>query len=292
MNRLIHTVLLCAASALCLGCPSQMGTSVPATPEAEGDWSIQLAEYRNAATHIAAAENYLKAAKGVTKWDDLYVLHEDNVSRVYCGSFTSRLALEPRLKQVRTWKNKSGVDVFRRAIPVNMGTLTGDANDKYDIRNAPHEARYTMVVAMFQSSVAENYDRHKQCQYTVNEFRKQGVEAWFYHGQNYSAVMVGAFPESAVIKIHVPVRHPVTNDVSYRDKFDVRDVKLKALMKEYPDLLINGMVEYINHVNVDTGTAARKPRSTYVSVIPGRTVKHSPASTNEPGAWRRTVEGL
>ncbi len=310
MNKLTNIILLCAMSALLLGCPtgpdgkptwpppggllfpdSKPPATTPTPAATEGkEWTIQLAEFRTPAPHVARAATYLKSAKEVTRWSGLFVIHEENASRVHWGRFVSRTELEPSLAKARAWKNSHGAQPFARAVPVRLTTADASGPKEYDIRNAPPAAYYTVVVAIFRDR--PGHPRQKECLYTVNELRKAGTQAWYHHGPNYSAVMLETFPASAMETVREAVRHPQTGDISYVEKQKNKSKRITELLNKYPEMLINGAMEKTSQFDPEQGKFVMKTRMSYVSVIPGRKGKAPAGGAATPASGNRYWERM
>ena len=305
MNKtmLIRSILVCLASSMLLGCPTGPdgmptwpptgGTLFPAPPtpaNAKGDWTIQLAEFRTPAPHVAQAAKYLKGAKGVTKWDGLFVIHEENVSRVHWGHFASREQLLPSLAKVRAWRNSNGIEVFSRAVPAQLSGDGADGPKEFDIRTAPASAYYTVVVAIFRDQ--PGCSRQEGSLYTVRELRKQGTQAWYHHGPNYSAVMIETFPASAMETIRETSRHPQTGDISFVEKQKNKSKRITELLNQYPELLVNGRAESTKQFDPDQGKFVMRSRMSYVTVIPGRKVETEAGAGTTPTTGGRYWERM
>jgi hypothetical protein len=155
----------------------------------EGDMHVQQAN---------RIKSDLIAGTGMKDW---YVIHGDAESILYYGFYrTITDANDPGEMQraqndrrkIDGMIDKMGDQPFRGALFVGLDAPDPDAPPQWNLVNA--EGAYSLQIAVYK----DNPQRKQAAVETVKAAREQGVEAYYYHGENASLVCIGAWPESAV----------------------------------------------------------------------------------------------
>ena len=196
---------------------------------------------------------------------DFYVVHEDGQSLLYFGYYrtfsdaadrkeTSRAQTD--LKRLKTME-MDGNRIFAGAVFVDLEAPDPQAPPEWNLVNA--KGTWSLQIAAYKDSPL----RKEAAVEAVREARKQGIEAYYYHGESVSSVCVGAWPEPAV-RVHdaasskvnpydnILVASPGVGEVSglagrqenvkvINERVEVIDPTLLATMKQYPHHAVNGM---------------------------------------------------
>jgi hypothetical protein len=213
---------------------------------------------------------------------DFYVLHEDGQSLLYYGYY--RTFNDPKdakeaaraqadLKRIKALES-DGNRLFAGALFVDMEAPDPQAPPEWNLVNA--RGAWSLQIAAYKDSPL----RKEAAVEAVREARKQGIEAYYYHGETVSSVCVGAWPEGAIryvsptndVHKSVIVNQPVIADPSQatpmsadqqrerarkanaevvQGKVEVVDATLLATMKQYPSHAVNGM-QTVKSINGQT----------------------------------------
>lgn len=223
--------------------------------------------------HVQDAKYWLSQAREQTSWRDLYIVHEEGRSKLYCGRYRSLEQAQSHLAEVRTFRTNpiadapQGVAVFATAKIVPLpGIDLGPAEWRL-INNTP-DIRYTLVVAEFYNDRRARYtEREKYAIEYCTQLRNSGHEAYLYHTQLKSYVTIGSFPESSY--------QMVTSNQTTREFADrgeavpvIMDPQLKQLVRNFPELAINGRRNIIRDINPQTGQQEEWADPTFIMAIP------------------------
>lgn len=211
--------------------------------------------------HVTVANSYRKSTEAATHWRNVYVVHEDSISNIYWGRYSNLEDAGKSLRTAQQW-NRSGIEYpFASAMIVRIpGNNPG--RPEYDLRNAT--GFYTLVIAHFYNDPEEGVKNRKQ--YAVDnceELRKQGVEAYYFHGPRVSMVTVGSFPEKAYVTM-------TSEKEGYAMAVPNSDA-LKQVWDKYPCLAVNGYREQSTEVGIVSGKLEKKASPSYVFQIPRNT---------------------
>ncbi len=218
---------------------------------AAGDqWAVRLWE-DNRPGHIRRIGEIKDELARRTGWDDLWIVHEDHGSTLYWDTFPAPDTREAqqRLQEARAWRTEQGRRSFAKAVLWKVSR--GDVGPpQWQLSRAPGE--YSVCIAVFHNVPAENFYERKQAAVAYcRQLRESGTEAYYHHGLSRSSVTVGAFPASSVRRVRQGSRH---TGVGYVEK--VVDPRMKAVLKRYPLMAVNGMIE---NVTVPAEPGERQP---------------------------------
>ncbi|MCK4851008.1 MAG: hypothetical protein KAT11_06645 [Phycisphaerae bacterium] len=241
--------LLFAAAGCIFGTPGSPRPSavVPGQVPAPPDWAtctISLQKGQDSADQSeAGAHQSLERIRKQTGWRDLHVVRTDQVSivcRGYFKSFTDEKA-QRTLRQVRSYKDSQGREPFRKAFFAVLGRdqkkqITAGPPE-WDLRQAPGNA--SLCIGFFINDELCK-DRLAAAVEKVKKLRKQGVEAWYYHGEYRSGVYVGHFNADWEL-----VTTGKTRDAQpiRRLMFITHDPQFAVLRKKFPKYEENGQVQ-------------------------------------------------
>jgi hypothetical protein len=229
-----------------------------------------------------------------------HVIHGENESTLYYGFYRSindpkdtkeSNRAQAERKKVATLTDARGDRPFANAFFVELSAPDPNAPPEWDLRNAP--GYWSVEVAVYKGSML----RKQAAVDAVREARKQGVQAYYYHGENSSSVCIGAWPQSAVRELEqdpstatkvnpsedvivtpfpVPgvgseVRTPeggVAKTVAPRNQ--IVDPTLIKVLQDYPNHAINGddMVKIVR--DPKTGAQKQVADRSFIVRIPER----------------------
>ncbi|MBC7785006.1 MAG: hypothetical protein H7144_14300 [Burkholderiales bacterium] len=150
---------------------------------------------------------------------DFHVVHEPQSSLLMYGYYAEvESALNPReatrAKTDREWletlKNSMGDRLFRQCMAIVLPSPNPDAPPEWDLTKLdsdrapsdPTRRHWTIVIAAYTPKAVDERGRplnQKQLAIeTVRDARAQGVEAYYYLGDEMSQVCIGAWPRSAI----------------------------------------------------------------------------------------------
>jgi hypothetical protein len=217
-------------------------------------YTILLSVFRGE-NHMAEARNTKVTVEKSSSWNDLFVVHKAGWSELYRGRYVSMEDAQGDLKKTKAWRDALGDQPFAHAMVMALpGKEVG-----------PPEWNLLRTGGVFTVAVAEFYDvpeasyvgRKDFAVRCCREFRAEGLEAYYYHGPAKSFVCIGSFPEAS---------YPSINEGG-KIKQVVRDERIRALLKRFPLLAVNGRQELLV-VRSRSGKPEKLATSSYVMEIP------------------------
>jgi hypothetical protein len=194
-----------------------------------------------------------------TGWDDLYVIHENNVSILYRGHYDNyrdakRARREVLRYEVYNPEVNQEVTVYHRVV-IQCARGLDIGPPEWRLGTTETDQRWTLLVAQFYDQPEADYvGRERFAVEYCRELRQQGYDAYFYHAVGKSYVTLGNFPPEAYQMISER-----TTDMSYANRGMampyVFDPLLKAYCEKFPEMLTNGCKTTISEVTPDTGKA-------------------------------------
>jgi hypothetical protein len=193
-----------------------------------------------------------------TKLRDWYIMHGEGQSTLYYGFYREdqEARMHEDCRAVAGVMTTTGERMFMGALPMPLETIDATAPAEWNLLNA--KGVYTLQIAMYR----DNPQRKTYAVEAVREARAAGYEAYYYHGANASLVCIGSWPESAVdeqdeVRAENPnevvgvapagltVQGGVTADGRpirvVQPKSEIKDPRLLASMKTFPNHSINGL---------------------------------------------------
>lgn len=292
MFKLLSPLLLVAAIVTVSGCgssnnelpqpsnakPAQPGNAQPRVPSnvpSQGQRSMAappkgarftiFAGKISGELHVERANKVRETLKTSTKMPDWYVIHETGQSMLYYGYY-------PTLEDPKAQQDRQKIDLmvdelgnrpFQRALLVEVNTPDPTAPPEWNLTNA--KGHYTLLIAQYRNTP----ERKQAAVDTVREARKEGVEAYYFHGSSASLVCVGTWPQEAVLvtgEAETPrgadpskplMVVPSTSDPELNQRFEeiarqrnlqlvrpqskVVDPTLEAALARFPRRAVNGM---------------------------------------------------
>lgn len=216
------------------------------------EYTILLARYKGPA-HVRLASGAKRELKS-QGWKDVFVVHEHEFSAVYSGHYDETRQASRDLKKAKNFTLANGRKPFDKAIVVSVPGTHDKGPEKWNFKNAV--GRYSLLVAIFYDVPQQNYfGRRLRAVELCKKLRKQGEEAYFYHGPNKSGVTIGTFGPNAIKTQVMKVKHPETGQYFEQDRKYINDPRLRALRNKYPELLICGNTEITKKMVMKNGKA-------------------------------------
>jgi len=249
-------------------------------------------------THVNTA-NQTRDALRRTGLSDWYVVHQKDQSLLYYGFYRAvdpdnapgaeradaRRAVDDKLK-VQQVEDGRGNKLFAGSVFQPIDTPDPSAPAEWDLQLA--KGTWTVQVAAFSG----NAQRKEASVEAVRELRKDGFQAYFYHGPNVSSVCVGVWPATAVtqrgevaetrddektivvstLPIGANISQQVNSDGSLKYEviqsgIDVKDPQIREMQRRFPHT-INYELDLIQAIENSTGKLVRVPRSGIIVRIP------------------------
>lgn len=206
------------------------------------NWAI-AADVMAGSAHREMAKQRVEDLRRATGLAGFWALDEGTKSTVYYGRYKSPQQPEATkdIEQLRAMKNSGQIRVETlMLLPLPTAALASGELGEFDLRRMAGRAVYSLQIGFYEGGP----DARKVAEDAVAALRKQGTEAYYYHGPNRSVVSVGTFGESAIISTTEGQRIQTTYDA-----------RVKALQEQFPYNLANGRV--IEETR--QGTTTRQP---------------------------------
>ena len=236
--------------------------------------------------HVQRADQIKLLWQQATGRRDWYVLHQEEQSIVYFGYYRSiydtkdsdtARALADR-KMLQNLKDTVGDQPFAQAMLLPLDAPDPDAPPQWNLVNA--KGAWTVEIAVYKGP-----GRKAAAVKSVEEARKDGIEAYYYHGPSASSVCIGTWPAEAVtqqmqneiqntdpsktlmvIPAQLAAQMPdatVDKDGNpiqiIHDGAQINDPTLVAMMQKYPVHALNG--------NDDIIMVNGKPQAVHSAVV-------------------------
>ncbi len=193
------------------GSAQQADFSEMPTPPAGAQYTIYCQAYAGPDHQNVArgVRNVLRANTGMDKW---YVVHGDQQSTLYYGFYRTLDKHDPAdaregeraladLDAVRTLHDSRGVRLFSASLPVSVNSPDPAANPAWDLTRSG--GYWSLEVATFKDTP----DRKLRAVQAVAEARREGHDAYYYHGPHASSVCIGAWPRAAATEVGTDVQN-------------------------------------------------------------------------------------
>jgi hypothetical protein len=232
-----------------------------------------------------------------------YVIHSSDHSTLYYGfyrTFDSKDLKNPDdarhaladLNAIRSMQSSQGARPFSACLPVPIDAPDPAANPAWDLTKT--RGYWSIEIA----SYANTPDRKILAVQSVAEARKQGIEAYYYHGPNFSSVCIGSWPkeaadEIAVAKQNVNPDEPIVitprpvsdqyaralgNVQAAATQVEIVDPSLTEALNTYHEHAVNGNTR----VNPVTGDVIDKPFLFKIPHDSDETASSAAADTSGP----------
>ncbi|MBI1369149.1 MAG: hypothetical protein GC162_10905 [Planctomycetes bacterium] len=169
------------------------------SPDAAGEfpWAIGLGRIEGL-DHLARAEKAKAQLLAQSGFKDIWLADEPDGTMVYAGHYPSPQDKDAQadVERWRQMRESHRVNV-PAAMLVPVITHNQGSMPEYDLRGARSRGLYTLQVG-FYDDISGKSDYRKVAEQAVAALRKEGVEAYYYHGPNRSMVTVGVFGPEAL----------------------------------------------------------------------------------------------
>jgi len=252
-----------------------------------------------------------------TGMKDFYLVHSDDQSIIYYGYYKDfmktndvkerKRAEADRTKIVNLRDDRKDLP-FRGALFVTLDAPDPQSPPEWNLTNLAADRMWTLEIGVYVDSPLRK-------QYAVNavrEARNQGIEAYYFHGENISSVCVGAFKETALARqdsdsaesyrsnetlLVLPGQIPQgmsgdqyvmqdgkkTKVKVIAPRIEVLDPKLKELQERFPHRSVNGEERMTVATNKRTGRTVQVYDESVIVPIPRATGSFS-GGVPQPGA--------
>ncbi len=221
------------------------------------------------------AEQYAEALRKVPgiKPELVQVFTDEDGTSVFYGRYERFVAVNgqiryrpdptPDLDLVRRQKlNVPGVDVW----PFILATLDvpptfRPSHPEWDLRGV--DGFWGLQVAVFYNTETFRTRRAAAEEY-CRLLRSQGESAYFHHGAAASSVVIGPFPETAVITVRS--ENPLSNRVTVTER--IVDPAMLEAQRRFPHNLHNGHIMYEVRRDARGAVTQREPAPSFPVVLP------------------------
>ncbi len=286
-------------------------TTAENIPPADAQFTLFVDSIQGPA-HVLKALELKKQMIAQTHRQGWYVISSESQSSLYFGYYRTIDDAERDPKEVRRAQSdrrmvenmvdREGGRRFPRSIFVSVNSPDPQAPPDWNLANAPAGSFWSVQIGAYQGSP----ERKQYAVDAVRELRKNGKQAYFYHGDTISSVCIGLWPRSAVkeqdvrddahtvdptqpLMVFANVLPPNMPAEIYRDgrkvhveapKVEILDPTLKAMFQEFPVHAVNGEVRgHADGTNIipDPSYLVQVPRQTGSSVSPAEPARAAPA---------------
>jgi hypothetical protein len=240
--------------------------SDPASPgsDAAQSWSIVIVAFRGPDQDADAATG-LARIRSVGGLGEAYTRREGNTTVIAFGHYPSADDAKARadLARIHDLDVEGGKPFAGAVLAPPQSTGTGRVPD-LDLRRARadfgKDALYTLQIAAYgrgdglpPQSPSERAEFVRAAEDAASQLRREGEQAFYYHGPNMSLVTIGVFG-------------PDDYDIQHPER---QSDRLRAAREAHPDCLLNGkgMKVRVRGVPANSPNAMR-PASSFIVAIP------------------------
>jgi len=250
--------------------------------------------------HIQRSEQLKAQLLRESGMRDWYVMHEQGASLIYHGFYTEiDSTVTDKAAQIdaaRARRDRQQVEamelpgtgkrIFPRAVMVKLDSPDPDAPPEWNLANSP--GYWTVQIAAYANSP----ERKRTAVDAVRAAREQGIEAYYYHGDNYSSVCIGSFGVDAVKETEVFLGN-TSDDASIivsnmnlpdslvgmrdsegkavavrKDKVEIFEPRIRQLLETYREHSTNGLVDMVTVTDPQTQKKRQVARPSLLVRIP------------------------
>ena len=223
---------------LSAGCNGGLGGTLGLAPSpGDGGFTIVLSFHRGL-THNQNARQFKQRLEDTVGWKGLFVVQEASHSRLCWGRYRSVRGASRNLRIAKNYRTQNRVPLFAMVVPLPEKDV---GPPEWDLKNA--RGAYSLLVAIFHNDPEKHYyGRKKIAVAYCKQLRDKGFEAYYNHDPSQSHVTIGAFDESAVVRIRAPLGRDVEmgRRVVRNDRLVVRSQRVDDLRAKFPLLAVNG----------------------------------------------------
>jgi hypothetical protein len=270
-------------------------------PPAGAQWTIFCTSW-SGPDHVLISNQAKQDLLNQSRLPDWYIVHHDDESILYYGYYTAYNT--PRAKadkhSVDALTGANGDRAFPTSMFVPLSSPDPAAPPEWNLSNTPPDMYWSLQIGAF----CQTPDRKERAVAAVREARKDGYEAYYYHGEAISSVCIGAWPKTAVRQQdggavahnddpNKPVmvqNFPRANDAPkvlddqgqpipvLAPELVIDDPTLAKVIAQFPDHAVNGatMVTYDKNKNP-------VPSPSFLVIIQhGKSAGHDPDDADSP----------
>ena len=193
-----------------------------ASKKAQNRYTVMLRLFSDPTYHKQQADHYKAQTERFTRWSNLFVLGEEDKSRLCWGRYRTAEEAQENLKTAQTYVTPLGAKIYAAAVIIRM-PAEDIGPPEWKLKNAP--GVYTVLVAVFYDMPEAKYftssaDAVAYCE----RLRKKGYDAYYHHSSSRSVVTVGSFPAEAVDS----------------EANQIRSIRMRSLITGFEYLAVNG----------------------------------------------------
>lgn len=263
-------------------------------PPADARYSVLCQVFRGQG-NVLESRRAKETAIRMTGRKDWYLVHSGDSSSLYFGYYNTfddpnlsdfRRA-QKDLHMLQDMKGGTGGPLFATVFFVEMATGDPPAPQEWNLSHA--KGYWSLQIAAYRDSPS----RKQAAVDAVKEARAEGIEAYYFHGDQVSSVCIGAWPRSAVKEPSTVVNDDPQKNVIVAtagtpdailqnarekeqhgeavvldSKFEAVSPGLKMMMQKYPNHYINGELYQSKATNPVTHRVEMVPDPSFLVVIP------------------------
>ncbi len=254
------------------GCNSDFFTQLQTNSKDEGTKYTVLLYTFFGPRHIEQSKSLKAATEKHAGWRDLFIVHEENISRLFWGKYSSINTAVARRKKAQKWRTPTKMRVYQGALEMELPGGRQVGPPKWDLTKT--NKAYSVVVAVFYNVPEARYVGRKEFAVKYcKQLRDKGEQAYYYHGVTESAVTIGAFDETAIEEVRK----------GSLSKHVIRDRRINSIMERYPKLAVNGREERVVVPDIKTAKASWIDRISHPIRIPSKKGTDGVKPVHRPG---------
>jgi hypothetical protein len=296
MNR--RAVLCFMLSVALASCTSPNPPSVQ-TSAADAQFTIYCQGFSNS-DHMAQSQLVRQALLNGSALKDWYLVHKSDQSILYFGYYATLDQAKKDRARIAGLVDSNGDHPFPNPIPVPIDSPDPEANPAWDLTNS--SGFYSLEIGVYKDSP----ERKQAAVDAVRGFRGAGVEAYYFHDQNASAVCIGSWPKEAarenqpesqndnpntpLFVTTTPLPDQIAQKLDQRGwkpvapQFEPVDPTMIEAQQKFPSFAVNGEVPTLRQTDAATGQTKFVPAPSFFVRVPhddSKAAKNTPA-TPEP----------
>ena len=282
-------------------------SDVPPAPK-DAQWTLFCATI-GGPDHVQISRALKSSLIKRTSMREWYIVHESSQSRLYYGYYRSIADKGDAAETARAQADRKRIDglkdgnnerPFSACQFVQLAAPDPESPPQWNIVNAPQDRVWSLIVGAYK----DHPERKKFAVDAVRDARARGEEAYYYHGDNVSNVLIGTWPDEAVVEERVDERNGANairdsifvlppgvqapRSMRAKDGRNVRvvgqrlvaaDPTLQEKIRQYPHMGVNG--EFL--VYKTNGKATMQ--TSQVAVIPRPEQQLFQEAPADPGAF-------
>ncbi len=234
--------------------------------------------------HVAESQTARQALMTGSALKNWYVVHSADHSVLYYGFYATTDQAKTDLLAIKTLMDSQGFRPFQNAMSEPIDSPDPQANPAWDLSRSG--GWYSLEIAVFK----DNPMRKEAAVDAVREFRKEGVEAYYFHDQNSSVVCIGSWPKEAarenqpdqqndnpdtpLLVTDAPLPEQAAAKLDQRGwkavapQFEPLDPTMIQAKQNYPEFAVNGMTPTLRRTDPATGKDVLVPAPSFFVRVP------------------------